>query len=64
MRYALLFAFFVMLYAMSSPDPVKMSQIEDAMNNEHSKYYDKYKKVRDSNLHKMKPIPVCIIPKD
>ena len=27
----LLFAFFVMLYAMSSPDPVKMSQIEDAM---------------------------------
>ena len=27
----LLFAFFVMLYAMSSPDPVKISQIEDAM---------------------------------
>ena len=27
----LLFAFFVMLYSMSSPDPVKMSQIEDAM---------------------------------
>jgi len=30
----LLFAFFVMLYAMSSPDPVKMSQIEDAMKKE------------------------------
>ena len=27
----LLFAFFVMLFAMSSPDPVKMSQVEDAM---------------------------------
>ena len=30
----LLFAFFVMLYAMSSPDPVKLSQIEDAMQKE------------------------------
>ena len=30
----LLFAFFVMLFAMSSPDPVKMSQIEDAMKEE------------------------------
>ena len=30
----LLFAFFVMLYAMSSPDPVKLSQIEDAMEKE------------------------------
>lgn len=27
----LLFAFFVLLYSMSSPDPVKMSQIQDAM---------------------------------
>ena len=27
----LLFAFFVLLYSMSSPDPVKMSQIKDAM---------------------------------
>ena len=27
----LLFAFFVMMYSMSSPDPVKMSQIQDAM---------------------------------
>lgn len=30
----LLFAFFVLLYSMSSPDPVKMSQIEDAMKKE------------------------------
>ncbi len=39
-------------------------QIEEAMNNSHSKYYDKYVKIREPNLHKMKPIPVCIIPKD
>ena len=39
-------------------------QIEEAMNNSNSKYYDKYKKVRELNLHKMKPIPVCMIPKD
>ena len=38
-------------------------QIEEAMNNPDSKYYDKYKKVREPNLHKMKPIPVCMIPK-
>ena len=25
---------------------------------------DKYKKIREPNLHKMKPIPVCMIPKD
>ena len=30
----LLFAFFVLLYSMSSPDPVKISQIEDAMKKE------------------------------
>jgi len=30
----LLFAFFVLLYSMSSPDPVKMSQIQDAMKDE------------------------------
>ena len=27
-------------------------------------HYDKYKKVREPNLHKMKPIPVCMIPKE
>ena len=39
-------------------------EIEEAMNNSNSKYYDKYLKIREPNLHKMKPIPVCIIPKD
>ena len=39
-------------------------QIEEAMNNNNSKYYDKYLKIREPNLHKMKSIPVCIIPKD
>ena len=39
-------------------------QIEEAMNNSNSKFYDKYIKIREPNLHKMKPIPVCIIPKD
>ena len=39
-------------------------QIEEAMENSNSKYYDKYLKIREPNLHKMKPIPVCIIPKD
>ena len=39
-------------------------QFEEAMNNTNSKYYDKYKKVREPNLHKMKPIPVCMMPKD
>jgi len=39
-------------------------QIEEAMNNSSSKYYDKYLKIREPNLHKMKSIPVCIIPKD
>ena len=39
-------------------------EIEEAMNNSNSKYYDKYLKIREPNLHKMKPIPVCILPKD
>ena len=30
----LLFAFFVMMFSMSSPDPVKISQIQDAMQKE------------------------------
>ena len=32
----LLFAFFVLLFSMSSPDPVKMSQIQDAMEDDPS----------------------------
>tara|TARA_Y100000590_G_scaffold319894_1_gene362054 strand:- start:4573 stop:5313 length:741 start_codon:yes stop_codon:yes gene_type:complete len=34
-------------------------QIEKAMNNSSNKNYKKYLKIRKSNLHKMKPIPVC-----
>ena len=36
-------------------------QIEEAMLDKNSKFYDKYNKIRKPNLHKMKPIPVCII---
>ncbi len=39
-------------------------QIEEAMVNSNSKFFKKYKEVREPNLHKMKPIPVCIFPKD
>ena len=35
--------------------------IEEAMKNSKSKYYKKYSKVRELNLHKMKSIPVCKI---
>ena len=38
-------------------------QIEEAMENEKSPFYEKFKKIRTFNLHKMKPIPVCILPK-
>ena len=34
-------------------------QIEEAMKNSSSKYYEKYLKIRKSNLHKMCSIPVC-----
>ena len=39
-------------------------QIEDAMKNEKSPYYENFNKMRTSNLHKMKPIPICILPKN
>ena len=39
-------------------------QIEEAMENEKSPYYEKFNKIRTSNLHKMKPIPICILPKN
>jgi len=39
-------------------------QIEDAMENDKSPFYEKFKKIRTSNLHKMKPIPICIFPKN
>ena len=34
-------------------------QIEDAMHNPNSEHYKKYSEIRESSLHKMKPIPVC-----
>ena len=39
-------------------------QIEEAMENPDSKYYKRYQEIREPNLHKMKPIPVCILPKE
>ena len=39
-------------------------EIEDAMENSNSKHIKKYQEIRKPNLHKMKPIPVCILPKD
>ena len=38
-------------------------ELEEAMNNEKSINRDKYIKIRNANLHKMDPIPVCKIPK-
>ena len=40
------------------------AEIEDAMENSNSKHIKKYQEIREPNLHKMKPIPVCILPKD
>ena len=34
-------------------------QIEEAMNNTTSEHYRRYLEIRELNLHKMKPIPVC-----
>ena len=34
-------------------------QLEEAMNNPHSEYFEKYNQIRKPNLHKMKPIPIC-----
>ena len=39
-------------------------QIEEAMENSNSKYFKLYSDIRYPNLHKMKPIPVCILPKE
>ena len=36
--------------------------LEDAMKNPDSPYKTKYEKIREQNLHKMEPIPVCKIP--
>ena len=38
-------------------------ELEEAMDNEKSINREKYIKIRNANLHKMNPIPVCKIPK-
>tara|TARA_Y100000590_G_scaffold355664_1_gene409534 strand:- start:279 stop:1022 length:744 start_codon:yes stop_codon:yes gene_type:complete len=34
-------------------------ELEDAMNNPKSKHFAKYNQIREPNLHKMQPIPIC-----
>jgi len=41
---------------------LKYEELEEAMNNPNSPNREKYEKIRNVNLHKMKPIPVCKIP--
>ena len=41
---------------------LKYEELEEAMNNPKSINREKYKKIRNKNLHKMEPIPVCKIP--
>jgi len=38
-------------------------EIEEAMLNEKSSNRDRYLEIRSKNIHKMEPIPVCILPK-
>ena len=38
------------------------NELEDAMSNPDSPHKAKYEKIREQNLHKMEPIPVCKIP--
>ncbi len=40
----------------------KYSELEDAMVNPNSPHREQYEKIRNQNLHKMEPIPVCKIP--
>ncbi len=39
------------------------AEIEEAMINENSSNRNKYLEIRKNNIHKMNPIPVCILPK-
>jgi len=39
-------------------------QIEQAMNNSESQYFEQYNNIRKTNLHKMQPIPVCKFAKE
>ena len=41
---------------------LKYAELEEAMNNLKSINREKYEKIREMNLHKMEPIPVCKIP--
>ena len=41
---------------------LKYEELEEAMNNSNSANREKYQKIRQMNLHKMQPIPVCKIP--
>ena len=41
---------------------LKYEELEEAMNNINSINREKYEKIRNTNLHKMEPIPVCKIP--
>jgi len=41
---------------------LKYEELEEAMNNNNSVNKEKYEKIRQMNLHKMQPIPVCKIP--
>ena len=41
---------------------LKYEELEEAMNNINSINREKYEKIREMNLHKMEPIPVCKIP--
>ena len=38
------------------------SELEDAMGKPNSPHREQYEKIRNQNLHKMEPIPVCKIP--
>ena len=38
-------------------------EIEEAMLNEHSSNRNRYMEIRSKNVHKMEPIPVCVLPK-
>ena len=41
---------------------LKYNQLEEAMENPNSPNRVKYENIRKKNMHKMEPIPVCIIP--
>ena len=41
---------------------LKYDELEEAMENPNSPNRDKYENIRKQNMHKMEPIPVCIIP--